>query len=535
MKKLFYKIYIKEFILSTLIGLSYGFAQLYISSKLALFFEKATLGDKYFLTKNAFNFMLILFLIVSLKFAGEVYVNRKRSRNKYIFKKSIYDRFLENSYKNVEAKTFGEISIRLQKDVEKIINNLDNDFSIIIYSTLSLLVYFVYLFFINKTVTLIIFIVSSISLISPIIFRKRYKFNYETYNFIEEKISSLLNETLEGFEFIKTNNMYNHYEDEYFKLQSDVSNIAINLEKNSALEDSLNVFLNNFSKFSIYGTLGLFIMNKQISIGNTVQFIFMSKLISNSMGSIFDKYHNTQNCNISIKRIEEIFDNTNNKNEIVQINEVKKIEFNNVSFSHDNSKMILENASFIINDGNKILIKGKNGSGKSTLLKLILGLYNSMEGIVKINDNNIVNIDIKSYYNNIAYLPQDQVFFTEDIFYNLNILNENNIEYLNYYLDRFDLIEEDIKEKKCNEISGGQKQKISIIRTMISKKQLIILDEPTNYLDKLSIDRLKEIIVKYNGIVIVISHDNLFDGLFDKIIYLNDGKIKIEDSRSLKS
>lgn len=205
------------------------------------------------------------------------------------------------------------------------------------------------------------------------------------------------------------------------------------------------------------------------------------------------------------------------------------IEFKNVSLGYE-GKIVLENINFSVKKGDFITIVGPNGSGKSTLIKGLLGLITPLKG--KISYPNIKK-------NFIGYMPQitkvDSNFPASvyEIVLSgcLNRLGKRpfyNNEEKSIALKNIELLKiNEIKDKKFSDLSGGQRQKVLLARSLSSTSELLILDEPSNNLDYNSKLEIYEIIKKINKenkiTIILITHDlDKEDLLGNKIISLKE-------------
>ena len=128
----------------------------------------------------------------------------------------------------------------------------------------------------------------------------------------------------------------------------------------------------------------------------------------------------------------------------------------------------------------------------------------------------------KSYDEQICYASQNQFFLGNSPLENLLLFNKDEGKAIDY-LSELNLPIEHIREENCCNLSGGQKQKISLVRSMIREGSLIILDEPTNYLDKEGIEGLKHIIKESEKTILVISHDPSLTDIFQKVFKIEDG------------
>lgn len=184
------------------------------------------------------------------------------------------------------------------------------------------------------------------------------------------------------------------------------------------------------------------------------------------------------------------------------------ISFSNVTKSF-NKKDVIKNLNFNIFKNETLGIVGRSGSGKTTVCKLIMGIYKPTKGVIKVKEN--IKLEMVYQNANTSINPNQKIYKVLNEENYIQKRKEYNKEEIQQYLKDFNL-PIDILERKSSELSGGQKQIISIIRALLNKPDIIILDEPTSSLDvssqKILLDLLKEIKKKYALTYIIISHDN---------------------------
>ncbi len=182
-------------------------------------------------------------------------------------------------------------------------------------------------------------------------------------------------------------------------------------------------------------------------------------------------------------------------------------------------KHIFSGANFTIERGQKIALVGRNGEGKTTMARMIIGELESTEGSIRLG----ANVNIGYYAQN-----QDDLMDGEfTVFDTLDRVAVGDIRTrLRDILGAFLFRGEDI-DKKVKVLSGGERSRLAMARLMLEPYNLLILDEPTNHMDMRSKDILKRAIQKYDGTVIVVSHDRDFlDGMVEKVYEFRDGGVK---------
>ena len=220
------------------------------------------------------------------------------------------------------------------------------------------------------------------------------------------------------------------------------------------------------------------------------------------------------------------------------------IEFKNVSLAYGN-RLILDNISFGINEGQIFGMLGPNGVGKSTIFNLITGLITPKYGKIFINGHDATNFPIylRAKKFKVGYVPQYGGYFN-DLSLNDNlkaiseiVIEDKNLrtERINYVTSKFEL--DNLKEIKAKHLSGGQKRKLVLALALLSEPRVLLLDEPFAALDVLTIKMLQEIIVNLqeeSSITICICDHQARDLLacVDTAMILSNGKIVAKDTPS---
>ena len=194
------------------------------------------------------------------------------------------------------------------------------------------------------------------------------------------------------------------------------------------------------------------------------------------------------------------------------------VESKNVGKSFG-EKHIFSGADFVIERGEKIALVGRNGEGKTTYARIVVGDTDATEGELRVGHNV-----------NIGYFAQNQDDLMDGdatVFDTLDRVAVGDIRTrLRDILGAFLFRGEDI-DKKVRVLSGGERSRLAMARLMLEPYNLLVLDEPTNHMDMRSKDILKEAIIKYDGTVLVVSHDREFlDGLVGKVYEFRDGLVK---------
>ena len=190
------------------------------------------------------------------------------------------------------------------------------------------------------------------------------------------------------------------------------------------------------------------------------------------------------------------------------------IELHNLKIAYKD-KTVIENFNLNVSSGEKVIIKGVSGSGKSSILKAILGFVIPASGDIFFNNERITGKNISYFRTIFSYVSQGielrnekVIVLIEEIFnFKQNKKFKNNLEKMEELLDFFNLKKE-ILEKNLDELSGGEKQRIGIITSILLDRDIFLLDEITSALDSEMKKKTVNYFLKSSKTVIIVSHDN---------------------------
>jgi ABC-type transport system involved in Fe-S cluster assembly fused permease/ATPase subunit len=231
---------------------------------------------------------------------------------------------------------------------------------------------------------------------------------------------------------------------------------------------------------------------------------------------------------------EEVKDSANAKTLAVSSGAIR---FDNVSFHYDADRPILKNVSFEVPSGKTIAIVGPSGAGKSTISRLLFRFYDVTDGAISIDDQDIRNVQQKSLRDNIGMVPQDTVLFNDTIAYNIRYgrldANESEVEQAaemaqikEFIATLPDGFQSEVGERGLK-LSGGEKQRVAIARTILKAPPILILDEATSALDTQTEQEIQAAldVVSKNRTTLVIAHRLSTVISADEIIVLKEGEI----------
>lgn len=246
----------------------------------------------------------------------------------------------------------------------------------------------------------------------------------------------------------------------------------------------------------------------------------------------------------SLANIEHMFDlmlkkpkvEDNDNAEVLALSQAE-IKFENVSFSYDIKRPIIKNISFIIKPGQKVAVVGESGSGKSTLVKLLFRFYDCDSGSISIDGQNIRQVTQHSLRKNIGIVPQDTVLFNDTLFSNVHygepeaeieqVNNAFKLAHLSDFVTRLPEGMDTIVGERGLKLSGGEKQRVAIARTILKNPPILVFDEATSSLDSQSeqaiLKAIKEVAEHRTSLVIAHRLSTIVDA--DNIIVMQQGEI----------
>ncbi len=483
-------------------------------------------------------FLSYLFYNIFLKWNYDIYTQNTKFccaeiQKEIIRKISIYDDNFQNQVSKGELiSTINQDVIDLTKCIDRIaeyiINFLSFIFLIIIVST------------INYIATLIIFMVSFIYLILYNKCNKKIVTFTSLYRKDMDNISNTFSQMMTGINEVKVFNLTDKMLEKYNELKKQFDYNYTRRRTPLNVRDNGITYLVYFAKVLIY-ILCIYLISK-----NNLTLDLLVLLISyydNSLSickGIMKNSSDIRLMSISIERIGNILNysplekiNFGIKNIPVKINNIK---FENVCYKYyDKEDNALTNISFEIEPKKITALVGHTGSGKSTIGKLLLRLYKNNSGNILVNGEDIFEFDRNEYKNLISVVNQKTFIFNMSIMDNFKLVQNNEEKILAVCKQlKIDQLIRSLKDgydtilkEDATDLSGGQKQLISIARTIMCESKIIIFDEVTSALDPKTTQHVIEILneIKKEKTIILITHKIDLMKIADKLILLDNGKI----------
>ena len=478
-----------------------------------------------FIIKNITNFIRNHLLI---------YLNQKLDISIIL---NAFSKIILLPYRYYKNKTTAEVLSRIN-DLSYVKKFISKIIITIFLDTLVFIIAFIIIYTINRKILNIFILTEILYLIIILIFNKTIK----KYTIQSQKNIALINsaivESVSSFETIKGLNIEDNMIYKFSQNYSKALNTNYNLEKLNntisllkELVTDISLLLINFCSFKL-------IMTNHLTIGNYMTITMLSNYLIYPIRNIInltEEYHYVKNSITRANNLFEVEDENIYGDKKLEIN--GNIRITNLKYTFNNKNYILKNINLFIKDKDRVILLGPSGSGKSTILKILYKYLEVDRKTVYINGYDINDYSLIDIRKNITYISQNEIIYNDTIRNNIILDREvSEIDYLNicHLLHIDDIVKDNILgydyilEENAINLSGGQRQKIILARSLLKRSNIIMIDEGFSQID---IETEREILQNifryfYNKTFIVISHRTENLDLYNRIIKIKGGKIK---------
>lgn len=441
-----------------------------------------------------------------------------------------------------DKSSVGRLVTRVVSDSETIASFFGQGLFMIVSDLLKMIVIAIVMVWMNWKLSLITFAVLPILVYATKIFQIAIKSAYQEVRIQVANLNGFVQERIVGMNIVQ---LFGREEAEYQKF------ISINEDHKKAHIKTVWYYSVFFPIAEVLSSVavGLLVwygglravVDSSITVGQIIGFITMAEMLYRPLRQIADKFNTLQMGLVAATRVFEVLDTESNLKRIgkVKASNLKgNIAFKNVHFSYVDGEEVLKGISFEVKQGERIAIVGATGSGKSTIISLLNRFYEIENGEICLDHQNIENFTIESLRDEIAVVLQDVFLFSDDIYNNITLKNQNIS--LDQVMDAAKQIgihdfimtlpggyNYNVKERGAM-LSSGQRQLIAFLRAYVSNPTILILDEATS-----SIDSHSEKLIQFatqkitqNRTSIIIAHRLATVKKADKIIVMDKGEIK---------
>lgn len=460
----------------------------------------------------------------------------------------IFNKILNKDMKDFALDNSGKYISILYNDIKIIEDSLLNNIFLVISSFISFIISLIFLFSISPLIVLFIALFGVLGFVIPNALSKKLVIEKNNYSHNLEEITSVTKDLFSGFEVIKGFNIGNKIKGIF---NDHSNNVEVSKKKCSILESIIKGFSLSFSVTIYLGVLilgGYLMYKNQISVGTAIIIIQLSTHIVGPVKVSISLINQMKSVSLIADKIDDIINTTNEDTEYLDLHLFEdSIKIDKLNFSYTDDRKTLNNINLSFDKNKKYAIVGESGCGKSTLIKLLMRYYKNYEGDILFDNKNIQNIFSNDLYKNMSMIQQNVFMFDDTIKENIKLFANYSDEEVLEICKRSGLSNlikslpngiNSLVGENGNKLSGGEKQRIAIARSLINNTKILILDESTSALDNetsynlenslLSIDELtlivvthkliKSILIKYDEIIVMKEGNIIEKGPFEELI-----------------
>lgn len=475
--------------------------------------------------KSALIFLGLTIFVQINRFLKRYLVRVFSNKMNYLMRNKCFNHMLSLDMAFYEQNKVGDILNKNTTDISDTCESIRKLTTEIFDTVILMIGYIVSYFLLDYKIALMSLPFVLISIIISLFLKKKVYMTTKDYKEYSSKFKDSTLNMLKNEIYFRGMGVNEKYIDQYSK---EVDILAKKNVKNLVYKASME------SIYSSIGFIGLFfvlyfglnnVIDGTYDIGTFTTILTTFVLIANKGSKVGKSFNAYQGLKVTWKRIKPFLEDDIEKEEEYQFNSdgLSLIDF---SYSYDDFKTPTITYSF--NKDEKIGIVGRVHTGKSTLLKSLTGLY-EYDGEAKLN-----GIDLKDLFKSknqvISYCPSKESLFKDSIANNIKLGRDGNIkEALNSacLTDSQLDINTEINPTMVN-ISGGQKQRLMLARSLYHQSNMYLLDNPFSSLERSMSESISNQVLDMNGLFFIVTNDENILKKLDRIIYLNDGIAKID-------
>lgn len=499
---------------------------------------------------TSFNNLIVITIMFSVLFIVKnitnfvrnhliIYLNQKIDVSIIL---STYSKVILLPYAFYVNKRVSEVLSRIN-DLSYVKNFISKIIVTLFLDVFVFLVSCIMIYSVSKKILLYLIVIEILYGVIIMIFNKNVKKCTIVNQENSAKINNSIIESVNMFETIKGLNIESNMIFKFSKLYSTLLNNLFYSEKLNNIILIIKEIISDIGNLFVNFVIIKLIMDSELTVGNYMTITFLSGYLICPIKNVIDilgEYHYVKNA---LKRGNNLLEYTEEKlyvDDKLLVN--GNITMKHLKYSFNNKNYVLKDINLFIREGEKVLVLGESGCGKSTIMKILYKYYEIDRNMVYINDYDLCDYCLSDIRKYITYVSQSESLFAGSIRDNI-ILDRNisEIDFLNIckILHIDDIVKNNILgydyliEEGGVNLSGGQRQRIILARSLLKDSNIIMIDEGLNQIDiKLEREILTNVFnYFYNKTFIVVSHRKNNIDLFDRIINVENGRVKEMEER----
>lgn len=495
--------------------------------------------DKEYFFKILFIMGVVYLLDIFFNIIKDYYGVKLVEKINFIFRKKLNVSIAQMKYYYFFEGDIEKATSRYTSDITAISNHFGN----VLVDSIKYLLMFIFIVASIKLIDTTLLLFTLATLVFYLILNRYIGkiLNEAISNYLEKSEASLgiFLENRKNVFLTKTYNLYEWINERFLKSYKESYDSRMRTEKIYCFNINSTKFILHFLNIIVFFIVGMRVIQGKSTVGNLIAMMQYQNMIISPFYFLAVFNNSLQSTLNSIERLDEFFDADY---EIMErghtINNIFSIELKDINFSYDNDTIVLQGVNLVACRGEVVGLIGPSGSGKSTLINLLLGLYEPTKGEIFVNGVNTKDLKLRDVRELIGCVPQESLFFSESILDNLFVQETELQKAINIGV-KIDINDEIQKMPESyqtmllangNNLSGGQKKRVDILRILLSQKEIIIFDECTAMLDSVRrsffFDMVKEI--KKDKIIFLISHNSEEFKNCDKVYKIQNNEIFLE-------
>jgi len=497
-----------------------------------------------------FSLLMVVFLVaeVLLQFVFIYKVNWLGQNIIEDIRVKLQKHMLQFKMSYFDNSSVGKLVTRLVSDTETIAQFFGQGLFMIISDILKMIVVAIVMLWMNWRLALIAFIILPILVYATKVFQIAIKSAFQEVRTQVSNLNGFVQERVTGMNIVQLFNREDIEYDNFVKINEKHKKAHVKTVWYYSIFFPIAEILSSIAVGLLVWFGGLDIVNNGgTNAGQIIAFIMMSQMLFRPLRQIADKFNTLQMGMVAGDRVFEVLDTQSQitrTGDVEAVNFKGEMKFKNVRFSYIKGEEVLKGISFDVKAGETVAIVGATGAGKSTIINLVNRFYEIDSGEICVDGHNIEQYTLHSLRNEIAVVLQDVFLFSDSIYNNIVLGNEEisldevKKAAIEIGIDEFIMslpgdYNYNVKERGVM-LSSGQRQLIAFLRAYVSKPSVLILDEATSSIDSYSEKLIQDATDKItqHQTSIIIAHRLTTVKKADRIIVMDKGTIVEQGSHA---